>query len=223
MVMFSAIITTMVKKFNVWESNCVLEATFIEQHITPITQEVFARHSISMRLGESHVAGDAHGLMADYIGSHTTTTGAKYDLLVVEVKPPAKSSRNQLQSDFVKLGKEMKDIIDALIDFGVEAPCACGILVEGFAVKTYSMQLKCEGVYVMLHHESVRLLETPEDVHSLPAIVECFVQLKNIVQPTIKRIDEIALSSEPSHGAPASWKRRSAGIPMRTAERREDI
>nr|CAG8597312.1 13793_t:CDS:2 [Entrophospora candida] len=52
----------------------------------------------------------------------------KVDLLVMEVKPPSKDS-----SDLVKLGNELKDIIDKSAEDGIcyNDLCVCGLLVEG--------------------------------------------------------------------------------------------
>lgn len=48
----------------------------------------------------------------------------------------SKSSSSQLESDFVKVGKEMKEMLDVLLDIGVQSPTVAGILVEGYTIAT---------------------------------------------------------------------------------------
>ena len=71
-------------------------------------------------------------MLADYIGSKKAPTGDIFDILAIEVKPPSKSSRAQLQSDFVKLGKELKSMVDRLHSHGIKDAVVCGVLFDGY-------------------------------------------------------------------------------------------
>lgn len=66
----------------------------------------------------------------DYLASVIPDIGFKYDVFVLEVKKRRKQS-NRYFSDLVKTGKEMKRMVDAMVELGVESPAAFGIVVAG--------------------------------------------------------------------------------------------
>ncbi|KAG2224499.1 hypothetical protein INT45_010565 [Circinella minor] len=111
--------------------NYILKVTFIHQCATPFVDSVFARHGLSIRIGELHVTRRPHSMTADYVAAHKTTTWSSHDILAIEIKPPGIPSQSQLKSDFVKIGKECKDMIDDLLELGVENPYVPGVLIEG--------------------------------------------------------------------------------------------
>jgi hypothetical protein len=61
-----------------------------------------------------------------------SSTKKKEALLVSEVKPP-KHHNNNLLNDLTKLGNEMKDALDQMIDDNILSKdvIICGLLVEG--------------------------------------------------------------------------------------------
>lgn len=62
-------------------------------------------------------------------------------LMTVEVKAPGSEKRSENGSnDFIKLGKEMKAMVDTLIALDVAQPVVCGLLVEGlYIISSISM------------------------------------------------------------------------------------
>lgn len=56
--------------------------------------------------------------------------GKKYDLFTVEMKPPG-GKYNGAYTDLVKVGKEMKIMVDELALAGVKEPIVCGMVVKG--------------------------------------------------------------------------------------------
>lgn len=103
-------------------------------------------------------------------------------------------------------------MLDCLINAGVDAPVTCGLLVEGFKCTTYSMQLKADGVYLMVEHGQSHLLQTPLCIPNVPGIVEHLLQLKSLLSSTLDAIDTLH-----THTARPilSWKRRSSGTPVK--------
>ncbi|KAI9246282.1 hypothetical protein BDA99DRAFT_576679 [Phascolomyces articulosus] len=175
------ILDNLVGAFQNWIDNCVFESTFIQQHLSPFMIPVFQRLSITLRLGETHINNDPTSLLADYVSTYQTTSGDKFDFLSCEVKPFGKKSSSQVQSDFTKLGKELKQMVDKLLDYGVESPVVVGVLVEGYSMKTYSMRLIEDGCYIFYEHGSLTLLQSPQDVHGALIIIEHLIQYGNIL------------------------------------------
>jgi hypothetical protein len=66
----------------------------------------------------------------DYVAYVKTRLDLKYDIFVAEVKKPY-AKANQLESDLVKVGKQMKKMIDCLLDLDIEQPIVCGLVIEG--------------------------------------------------------------------------------------------
>lgn len=54
--------------------------------------------------------------------------GNRFDLFVVEVKPPKST---MAAYDLLKMTKEMKFMLGRLVNLGVEAPSVCGLWVDG--------------------------------------------------------------------------------------------
>ncbi|CAO3589344.1 unnamed protein product [Absidia cylindrospora] len=107
--------------------------------------------------GESYVGRNGDDLdngvpsmMTDYTVFYRTRLSQEFGLFGVEVKPPGKSSSGQLQSDTLKLAKEMKRMVDFLVDSGVDSVIVGGMLVEGASCSTYIMDLNFDGVYRMI-------------------------------------------------------------------------
>jgi hypothetical protein len=219
LVMFCGILFNLVAAFGTWTDNISLENAFIDQHLSPFIREIFKRENITMRLGETHICHNPLLHLSDYVGSYQAPTGHTYDVLTVEIKPPKKSSESQLESDLVKVGKEMKDMIDALVDLGIETPTVAGALLEDFTMTTYTMQLVCEGVYIMLERNKVYLLRSSGDLSITPGITESLMQLANLIKSTIHDVHDKSISSDPPSNVQRDWKRPSAAVPERTTER----
>jgi hypothetical protein len=92
-------------------------------------------------------------------------------------------------------------------------------LVAAFGTWTDTMQLVCEGVYIMFERNKVDLLRRPSDICSAPGITESFMQLANLLKSTVRDIHDKSISSDPPSNVQRDWKRPSAAVPERTTER----
>ncbi|KAL1936343.1 hypothetical protein VTP01DRAFT_477 [Rhizomucor pusillus] len=115
-------------------------------------------------------------------------------------------------SDLVKLGKELKNMADALMEASVSHPKVCGLLDEGERCKMFLLELKCEAVYVMTELNAFRLVTDIRDLVLLPSIISCLMQLKRIIMTTataLKNVDSKYTAST------TSWLRPSFGTPIK--------
>ncbi|KAI9274400.1 hypothetical protein BDA99DRAFT_497390 [Phascolomyces articulosus] len=186
------------------------------KHIAPFLLNIFPPR-INIRDGENHIADDSQSLLADYVGLYPSPAGKVFDILAVEMKPPKNVSSDQLRSDFVKTGKEMKDMLDTLIDNGVHDAIAVGFVIEGYKSRSYTMELVGEGVYLMVQRGNCELLRSPNDASRIPQLYEHFLQIRNLLLSIIHKIDNIPSTTHAIHQA---WKRPSAPIPQRTNKKR---
>ncbi|CDH52271.1 predicted protein [Lichtheimia corymbifera JMRC:FSU:9682] len=193
----ASLLGQLIQTFAAWNTDWSLENNFKKQHITPFIDHVFG-NSVNIREGESHLLGYNNEMLADYIGSKKAPTGEIFDILAIEVKPPCKSSNAQLQSDFVKLGKEMKSMVDRLHSHGIKDSVVCGVLFNGYHATTHTLLLVAEGVYLMVEHGHFDLMRSPQDVSSVPKIYEHLKQLNTLLQPVIHTInDPVRLNNKP--------------------------
>ncbi|CAO3588281.1 unnamed protein product [Absidia cylindrospora] len=232
--MVADLLLSLTSKLQHWVKDCVLESTFIHQHLMPFMTNIFENEQeLHRKLGEAYVSryGDdldngSAALMANYTVLHRTSFGQEFDLLVVEVKPPGKTSSGQLQSDWVKIGKEMKRMVDCLVNTGIDNILVGGTLVEGFSCSTYMMDLKHDGVCRMTQLSHFYLLRGPSDIALVPEIIEYILQLKAILLQTVASINQRYMkgisnnsnsnsNSNSSILSPISRKRKACGTPKR--------
>lgn len=74
-------------------------------------------------------------------------TVASFELFVIEVKKPGNFSNGHLELDLVNLSKEMQLALDKLIEKKVKNPEVVALLVEGYKVTAFKMDLRYNGQY----------------------------------------------------------------------------
>ncbi|CAO3641119.1 unnamed protein product [Cunninghamella blakesleeana] len=232
--MISDILLSFINKFHHWIHYCTIESSFINQHLVPFLENIFEKdHRLKGKLGESFVMNGRNidngnaSLMADYTVSYSPHAGITFDLLVIEVKPISKNSSSQPQSDLVKLGKEMKRMIDYLADASIENISVCGVLVEGVNCFTYEMDLEYDGIYRMIQLGQFNLVRDVADILLLPKAIEYLLQTKAIILETLNSIDKRYKNNDsikPTTTITTKtierhlWKRHACGSPVKVVE-----
>ncbi|KAL9536735.1 hypothetical protein MBANPS3_012409 [Mucor bainieri] len=122
------------------------EVQFSEQAVLPLLLPLFAgRHQYEVSKYDKNMV-----TLSDYKPDLLILLKLKYnvkiDFFVCEIKKPG-CTGNKYESDFVKVQREMKAIIDQQIDIGVNNPLCYGLLVEGFDCYFYQMSLEYESEY----------------------------------------------------------------------------
>ncbi|CAG8697679.1 6267_t:CDS:2, partial [Scutellospora calospora] len=77
--------------------------------------------------------------------------------------------------DFVKLGNEMKDILDKCINNGVDNK---NLIICGFQCRLFVMDLKYEAIYRMILLGKFYLPRDNSDFSVLPTSIERLMQIK---------------------------------------------
>lgn len=99
----------------------------------------------------------------------------RYDLDISKIKAPInKYSNNVTESDLVKTGKELQWMINSLIRRGVHDPVVCGIMLKGYTMNTYKMDLNYSHIFQMIELSSVNIRNNLQGVVSLPVISETY-------------------------------------------------
>ncbi|KAI8364371.1 uncharacterized protein BYT42DRAFT_609025 [Radiomyces spectabilis] len=119
------------------------------------------------------------------------------EFLAGEFKCPNKKCVG-VYNDLVKLGNELKFMLDAIIYDGAdEAALVVGILLEGVKCRTYKLDLDYNGVYRLIELSCSDLMTSDFDFYPAISIFENIAQLKNLI---IK---------SPQRKQPFSWLRKS--------------
>lgn len=108
-----------------------------------------------------------------------TQSSKQFNVGAAEIKPPGKAnSTNNGESDRVKLGHEMKAMLDDLISYGVESPVVGGILLEGCSMSTYKMSLDHPQVYKLIQLSTIAIFNNTQELVLLPPILKNLIQVK---------------------------------------------
>ncbi|KAI9302392.1 hypothetical protein BJ944DRAFT_257157 [Cunninghamella echinulata] len=185
-----------------------IEDTLIHHYIAPILQSIFTsdnRFDIEWANSELN-SKDSVIYKPDFIVSCFTN---RYKILVGEIKAPNSSST--IESDLIKLGKQMKILYNQLVDKHIPDPIACGILIKGFNLSTYMLDLKSPNLYRLINISHITLFQSIDEIYKLPMILSRLLQLKNIITTTTEKTETFAInkfnnsSSLPKFQPPLSW------------------
>lgn len=105
-----------------------------------------------------------------------------------------------IESDRVKLGKQMRITYNELVFHRVPNPTVCGIICQGDDIFAYYMDMKSPKLYRMVKVSKVKLFRNVEELYFLPHIISSIVQLKNIALETSTKAElSIIKAAESNH------------------------
>lgn len=83
-----------------------------------------------------------------------------------------------IESDIVKLGKQIKSTYNDLVSKRIPNPTVCGIICQGDEIITYFMDMQSPKQCRMVKVSRVKLFKSLEELYFLPHIISSIVQLK---------------------------------------------
>lgn len=89
---------------------------------------------------------------------YNLTASLKCVLLIGEFKRFNQNS--YVESDVVKLGKQMRVALNTMISNGVSAPRVCGIVNEGTNISTFVMDVTSPRIYRMITVAKTKLVSS---------------------------------------------------------------
>lgn len=134
---------------------------------------------------------------------YTVFGSVKSSVLVAEFKPSNQNS--YVESDLVKLGKQMKMMMNQLVSIGVVEPKVCGILCEGDSLCTYVMDLAAPKLYRMICIANVKVFKNIDQISFLPEILSHLLCLHKICVE-IAIISGCSTLKRPATCPPLYWK-----------------
>ncbi|CAO3620580.1 unnamed protein product [Mucor hiemalis] len=112
--------------------------------------------------------------------------GHRFDLFVVEVKPPKST---MAAYDWIKMSREMKHMLEKPVMIGVKSPRVCGLWVDGYRCKTYTLEIKHDGIYKLIQLSDFDLPRKLEDIVKVRSIMKHLLTIKSIIETTKKNIE----------------------------------
>ncbi|KAG0173133.1 hypothetical protein DFQ30_008805 [Apophysomyces sp. BC1015] len=177
---------------------CNIEDSYVHHYLAPIFQSVFASNShFKVNWANTQIVNDHY--KPDLLVS-ATCGSFPLAIVVGEFKSPLYNS-NQTESDQVKLGKEMRSMINDLVVKGTPDPAVCGVLVQGFDMSTFVMDLPSPKLYRLVKLSNLTMFKTLDQICNLPLITTRLVQLANIASNTVSKAEAAILSD---HNRPRS-------------------
>ncbi|KAI9473770.1 MAG: hypothetical protein EXX96DRAFT_541437 [Benjaminiella poitrasii] len=156
-----------------------LEDLFMHNFIVMLFEDVFMLDTILERpmgnLVEKRKCDNHNLFKPDYV-VFITQRSHRLDLLCAEAKSPV--STIFPKSDLVKVGQEMRWMLNRLVREGVRNPVVGGIVISGFQVQTYKMELIDNGVYRIVELSKTLLFKNIHELILTPNILSNLLQLK---------------------------------------------
>ncbi|CEG64292.1 hypothetical protein RMATCC62417_01290 [Rhizopus microsporus] len=118
-----------------------IEDSYVHHFLAPLLQSVFSsdtRLKTRWANGNDLSNNEPKAYKPDFV-VYSMTINVKCVVLIAEFKPTEQNST--IESDSVKLARQMRTIYNDLVLNGVECPLVCGILAEGRHLKTFVMDM----------------------------------------------------------------------------------
>ncbi|KAF7720725.1 hypothetical protein EC973_006240 [Apophysomyces ossiformis] len=157
-----------------------VEDTFVHDYLDAILNDIFGSDPIFVQeWANGYLETSRAGTLVfkpDWV-AFVKPWFKRFDLGVCEVKPPGAKNAGVF-SDYVKLGFEMKEMLNSLIKEGLDDARVCGFLVKGYNIDTYVMDLQHPPIYRMTLLSSTRLPDSVATFSLFPSLFRNVLHIK---------------------------------------------
>ncbi|OAD01816.1 hypothetical protein MUCCIDRAFT_111155 [Mucor lusitanicus CBS 277.49] len=188
--------------------NAAIEDTFVQAYLSPALRSVFVTHErLQYEWANAALSSDEVKYKPDF-KVFTQILNKKLMLVVTEIKPP--TSHSSVESDTVKLGRQMKYCFNQLVLSGVPSPVVCGLKFDGFFMETYAMDMTAPKIYRIFKLASVDIYRDLSQFTLIPTIVSYLLQIRSIAVKVAKDAESTILAAnndlrQPEPSLPPSW------------------
>ncbi|KAI8641965.1 hypothetical protein BD408DRAFT_345156 [Parasitella parasitica] len=186
-----------------------VEDTYVQQILSPILQSIFnSDERFEIQWANAELTSSGSKTYKPDFTLFSRIINVKCVLLVSEFKPTKCNSA--VESDLVKLGRQMRSTYNDLVNNRLGNPIVCGIRSEGTRLTTYCMDMPSPNMYRMTKLSEISLHENIEQYILLPKIIIKLLQLKNIAVETVSEAESsILFAAKTTHRRlatpPLSW------------------
>ena len=170
------------------------EDSYVHYYLSPLLSSVFASDPLlKMKWANGQlIKNNRNESKPDFLVFNLSGS-SRYTILVAEFKPTEQNS--YIESDLVKLAKQMKETLNTLVVKGVTKPKVCGVLCEGENVQTYVMDLPAPKLYRLTNASKIKLFKNLDQISLLPNVITHLLCLKGVAVETATKIETAALYS----------------------------
>lgn len=212
----------------------IVEDSYVHSYLSPLLCSVFSSDSrLKLKWANGQIRTDttANTFKPDFT-VYNVSGSAKCVALIPEFRRKTNSDlcnvknilgrgKNQqhkdqnsyIESDLVKLAKQMKSTLNLLINDGVKEPKVCGIHCEGENICTFIMDLPSPKLYRLCNVSKIKLFKSIDQLSLLPGVLSHLLFLKSIASETAAKIEDAVLYKynhlkRPSPVPPKDWLSR---------------
>ncbi|CAO3600522.1 unnamed protein product [Absidia cylindrospora] len=169
----------------------MIEDTFVHLHLHSLFDEVFSTEEIFYESWANSALESSDDMKPDWL-VYIRPWNRKIDLTTCEVKPPLKNGSVDY-SDFVKLGLELREMLDTMLGIIEDEHAAVfGILVKGYSMSTFKMDKKY-GIYRMIELNNCKLVSKQSELVLFPVVLSCILQVKHFAADVARKVTDIEL------------------------------
>ncbi|KAG2215053.1 hypothetical protein INT46_008287 [Mucor plumbeus] len=185
------------------------EDSFVHYYLSPLLSSVFASDPLlKMKWANGQLIKNNNAAFKPEFLVYNISGSVKCVILIAEFKPTEQNS--YVESDLVKLSKQMKDTLNKLVIKGVTKPRICGIHCEGENVHTYVMDLPSPKLYRIINASKIKLFKNVDQMSLLPNVITHLLCLKGVASETATKVETASLYSysklkRPAPNPPVSW------------------
>ncbi|KAI8875860.1 hypothetical protein K501DRAFT_201728 [Backusella circina FSU 941] len=185
------------------------EDSYVHYYLSPLLCSVFSSDSrLKLKWANGHLRSDTANTFKPDFTVYNLSGSAKCVVLIAEFKH--KEQNSYIESNLVKLAKQMKSTLNLLVSDGVNEPKVCGIHCEGENVYTFIMDMPSPKLYRMCNVSKIKLFKNLDQVSLLPSVLSHFLYLKTIASQTAAKIEAAVLYKynnlkRPSPVPPKDW------------------
>ncbi|KAL9541102.1 hypothetical protein MBANPS3_009311 [Mucor bainieri] len=186
-----------------------VEDSYVQQILSPMLQSIFhSDERFEVQWANAELASSGLKTYKPDFTVFTRVINVECVLLVSEFKPT--KSNSAVESDLVKLGRQMQSTYNDLVNDRLGNPTVCGIRSEGTRLTTYCMDMPSPNMYRMMKLAEISLYENIEQLILLPNIIMKLLQLKNFAAEVVSEVESsILYAAKTTHQRPArpplSW------------------
>ncbi|KAG2214307.1 hypothetical protein INT47_000863 [Mucor saturninus] len=202
-----------------------VEDSYVHHYLSPLLCSVFSSDSrLRLNWANGQLKSETTNSFKPDFTVYNLSGSAKCVILIAEFKH--KDQNSYVESDLVKLGKQMKLTLNLLIKDGVKKPKVCGIHCEGEEVYTFIMDMPSPKLYRMCNVSKIKLFKNLDQISLLPSILSHLLYLKTIACETASKIEDAILFKydnlkRPSPNPPTDWISSSSVTVNRVPKRQK--
>lgn len=163
------------------------EDSYVHHYVSPLLWSILSTDCrFQTEWANASISSDSKSYKSDF-KLYGSFLNVKCVVLVSEFKPTKYQS--SVESDLVKLARQMKLSYNHLVIHGVPEPLVCGLLCDGLKLTTFVLDLVSPQLYRLVKLSETDVFANINQLNLIPAMLYHLNHLKNIVTYTLDKAE----------------------------------